>query len=100
MILINFFKVILCLAHILRIRRALSEEEINDLKSKIVTDNYTKPVKVWAYNAKSLELVNSLPFPSIGKAAKYFHILENRIARHLDTKLATIHKGEWIYFFY
>jgi hypothetical protein len=41
----------------------LSKEEIKNLKGNTITNLYTKPVKVWAYNAKSLELVNGSAFP-------------------------------------
>jgi len=78
----------------------LSMEEIINLERYILSNpTVLKVVKVWAYNAKTLESVNGSPFPSIGKAAKYYHILDNRIVRHLDTDLATIHDGQWIYFF-
>ena len=62
-----------------------------------------KPLKpkvlVWAYNAQTLELINSASFPSMQKCAEYLNSDYRSIAKHLDTKLATFIKGMWVYLF-
>ena len=62
-----------------------------------------KPLKpkvlVWAYDAQTLELINSAPFLSMQKCAEYLNSDYRSIAKHLDTKLATLRKGMWVYLF-
>jgi hypothetical protein len=47
-------------------------------------------IEVWAYNAKTFELINNSPFPSLQDAANYFNVNYRTITRHLDTKIATM----------
>lgn len=62
-----------------------------------------KPLKpkvlVWAYDAHTLELINSAPFLSMQKCAEYLNSDYRSIAKHLDTKLATLRTGMWVYLF-
>ena len=53
---------------------------------------------VWAYNAITLELINS-SFGNIQKAAEYFNVDYRSIVRHLDTELAT-RKGYYLIFLF
>ena len=43
-------------------------------------------MKVWAYDAKTLDLINNEPFSSISAAANYFNVNYRTISRNLDTK--------------
>lgn len=56
-------------------------------------------VEVWAYNAKTLELINDSPFYSLQSAASYFNVNYRTINRHLDKKLATTQNKTLVYFF-
>lgn len=56
-------------------------------------------VKVWAYNAQTLELITGLPFLSMQLAADYFGVDYRTIQYHLDTKLASWRNGVLVYFF-
>lgn len=56
-------------------------------------------LKVWAYNAKTFELIEGSPFPSLLFAANYFNVNYRTIRRHLDTKLATNQNKTLVYFF-
>ena len=56
-------------------------------------------VEVWAYCAKTLELIKESPFSSIQAAANYFNVNYRTISRHLDTKLATIQNNILVYLF-
>lgn len=56
-------------------------------------------IEVWAYCAKTLELINNSHFTSMQKAADYFNVVYTTIARHLDTELATKQGGQLVYFF-
>ena len=51
------------------------------------------------YNAKTFELINNSPFPSLLDAANYFNVDYRTITIHLDTKLATMQNKTWVYFF-
>lgn len=55
--------------------------------------------KIWAYDANSLELINSIPFAKLIEAAAYFRARPATIAKHTDTEKATIRKGILVYFF-
>lgn len=56
-------------------------------------------VKVWAYNAYTLELINGEAFINMQEAANYFNVGYRTIQNHLDTKLATSRNGQLIYWF-
>ncbi len=58
-----------------------------------------KKVEVWAYNAKTLDLINDSPFSSLLHAADYFKVNYRTIRRHMDTKLVTIQNKTPVYFF-
>ena len=63
-------------------------------------ENSIKPkVLVWAYDAHTLELINSAPFPSMQKCAEYLKSDYGSIAKHLDTKLAILRNGMLVYLF-
>ena len=79
--------------------RPLTNSEIKTLN--LVSENLQlgKKIKIWAYNAKTLELINNTPFPSLKDTANYFNVNYKTITRHLDTKLATIQNKTLVYFF-
>ena len=56
-------------------------------------------LEVWAYEAKTLNLINNAPFSSISAAANYFNVEYRTISRHLDTKVATNKNNLFVYFF-
>ena len=56
-------------------------------------------IKVWAYDATTLDLINNEPFPSISAAADSFNVNYRTINRHLDTKVATKQNKMSVYFF-
>jgi len=56
-------------------------------------------IKVWAYCAKTLELINNTYFTSMQQAANYFNVMYTTVARHLDKKLATKQGGRLVYLF-
>ena len=55
-------------------------------------------LKVWSYDAKTLELITDA-FRSIQKAADFFNVDYRSIQNHLDTKTATIKGGKLVLFF-
>ena len=79
--------------------RPLTDAEIKNLM--VVSQNLQlgNKVEVWVYNAKTLELVNNSPFPSLLYAANYFNVNYRTITIHLDTKLASMQNKTWVYFF-
>jgi hypothetical protein len=79
--------------------RPLDDKEIKSLIKVSKNLELGNKRKVWAYNAKTLELINNSPFPSIQLAANYFNVEYRTISRHLDTKLATLKKKIYVYFF-
>lgn len=56
-------------------------------------------MKVWAYDAKTLDMINNEPFSSISVAADYFNVNYRRISRNLDTKKFTKQNNMFIYLF-
>lgn len=44
-------------------------------------------MKVWAYDAQTLDLINNEPFSSISAAADYFNVNYRTISRNLDTQI-------------
>lgn len=79
--------------------RPLDNKEIKSLLKVSQNLELGNKREVWAYNAKTLELINNSPFPSIQLAANYFNVEYRTISRHLDTKLATLKKKIYVYFF-
>jgi hypothetical protein len=79
--------------------RPLTDREIKNLI--LVSENLQlgNKVKVWVYNAKTFELINNSPFPSLLDTANYFNVNYRTITRHLDTKLATMQNKTLVYFF-
>ena len=77
----------------------LTEEEIKNLL--LASENLQLGIKiqVWAYKAKTFELINNSPFPSVKDAANYFNVNYRTITRHLDTKLATTQNKLLVYLF-
>jgi len=79
--------------------RPLLELEINKLQGLSETVKLGNKQVIFAYDAKTLELINNSPFASIQLAAMYFKVNYRTISRHLDTKLATRQDKKNIYFF-
>ena len=79
--------------------RPLEESEIKSLRELSEDIRTGNKVKVWAYDALNLDLVNNEPFSSISDAADYFNVNYRTINRHLDTKLATKQNKMSVYFF-
>ena len=79
--------------------RPLIELEINKLKGLSERVKFGNKQVVFAYDAKTLELINNSPFPSIQSAAECFKVNSRTISRHLNTKLATRQNKKNIYFF-
>jgi len=73
----------------------------SDIKSLLKQPNVKmgQKIKVWAYNANTLELINNSAFISILDAATYFKVNYRTISRHLETKKATYQDGTLVYFF-
>ncbi len=79
--------------------RPLKDNEIQSLLEKSDNLNFGGTKKIWAYDANSLELINSIPFAKLIDAAAYFRVRPSTIAKHTDTEKATIRKGILVYFF-
>ena len=79
--------------------KPLKESEIQSLKKLSEDITLGNKIKVWAYDATTLDLINNEPFPSITVAADYFNINYRTINRHLDTKVATKQNKMSVYFF-
>lgn len=54
--------------------KPLTEEEFEDLIELSSKEVKRPSVTVWAYDAKTLELINGSPFDSMKKAADYFNV--------------------------
>ena len=54
---------------------------------------------VWAYKARTLKLINNLPFTSLQNCAEYFKVEYRAIKNNLDTELAVSKNGQLVYFF-
>ena len=59
--------------------------------------NHSASIRVWVYNAITLELINGKPFNSIGEAARFFDILLKTITYFLDRWKPE--KSQGLYFF-
>jgi|HigsolmetaGSP11D_1036233.scaffolds.fasta_scaffold05338_2 hypothetical protein len=79
--------------------KPLEESEIQSLKKLSEDIRLGNKIKVWAYDATTLDLINNEPFPSISDAADYFKVNYRTIKRHLDTKVATKQNKMSVYFF-
>ena len=77
----------------------LTGEEIKNLILASENLQLGNKILVWAYKAKTFELINNSPFPSLLDAANYFNVNYRTITRHLETKLATTQNKILVYFF-
>lgn len=79
--------------------RPLEYIEIESLKELSESITLGNKVKVWAYDAKILDLINNEPFFSISAAADYFNVNYRTISRNLDTKNFTKQNNMLVYLF-
>jgi len=79
--------------------KPLTNAEVKKLKSMSENLQLGNKKKVWAYDAKTLNLITNKPFISLEEAAKYFNINYRTVKRHLDTKLATMQNGKLVFLF-
>lgn len=79
--------------------RPLTNKEINSLHKIWIEPLTPKTQEVWAYNAKSMELINNSSFVSMQKCAEFFNVDYRSISNNLDTKLAINKSGQFIYLF-
>lgn len=80
--------------------RKLKATEIKSLLKQSGKVKMGQKVKVWAYNANNLELINNSAFNSIWDAAAYFKVNYRTISRHLETKKATYQDDTIVYLFF
>lgn len=79
--------------------KPLTNKELENLL-KFNLSGYTPGgVKIWVYNADTLELINGLPFKSKREVCSYFNVTYTTLVRHLDTELATKKGGKLVYIF-
>lgn len=79
--------------------KPLTSEELANLFELSKKKPLHLKVSVWAYNAKTFELINNTPFTSMQKCAEYFNLDYRTILDKLDTELATQQNGQLLYFF-
>lgn len=79
--------------------RLLTDKEINSLREIWILEPLTRKTQVWAYDAKSLGLINNSSFESMQKCAEFFNVDYRSISNNLDTKLTTNKGGRFIYLF-
>nr|NP_074959.1 orf699 [Podospora anserina] len=79
--------------------RPLEELEITSLRKLSKDVTLGNKIKVYAYNAITLDLINNEPFSSLSDTADYFNVNYRTITRHLDTKFATKQNNMSVYFF-
>lgn len=79
--------------------RPITDKEIKNLLQASENLQLGNKKEVWAYNAKTFELINNSPFPSLQDTANYFNVNYRTITRHLDTKIATMQNKTLVYFF-
>lgn len=79
--------------------RPLENSEIKSLLKDSGDVRLGNKVKVWVYDAVTMDLINNEPFSSITVAAAYFNVGYRTISHHLDTKLATKQNKMHVYFF-
>lgn len=79
--------------------RQLYNEHIEKLIESTQPSVSGKKLKVWAYIAQTLKLINGLPFTTLLLAAHYFSVNTRTIRRHLDTKLSIFLNKTLVYFF-
>jgi len=73
--------------------------ELDSLLELYLSDSMPGKVKVWAYSAKTLELINNSAFKTLKEAGSYFNVKYTTIAKHLDTELSTKLGGDFVYLF-
>lgn len=79
--------------------RPLTDKEINSLRKIWTLEPLSHKTQVWAYDAKSTELINNSSFVSMQKCAEFFNVDYRSISKNLDTKLAINKGGQFIYLF-
>jgi group I intron endonuclease len=77
----------------------LDSAQFNSLLELSKEKPISSKISVWVYNAKTMELINDTPFPSMQKCADYFKLDYRTISIHLDTMLATFKNEMLVYFF-
>ncbi len=66
----------------------LNKKEVQDLIDLTTIKVSDQKPKVWAYEAKTLKLVNNSVFDSMKKTADFFNVEYRSILKYLDSKLA------------
>ena len=79
--------------------KPLTDKELDSLLELYLSDSMPGKVKVWAYSAKTLELINNSAFNTLKEAGSYFNVKYTTIAKHLDTELSTKLGGDFVYLF-
>lgn len=79
--------------------RLLTDIEINSLREIWISEPLTRKTQVWAYDVKSMELINNSSFVSMQKCAEFFNVDYRSISNNLDTKLTINKGGQFIYLF-
>lgn len=79
--------------------RPLEDKEIEKFLMTSESISLGNKLEVWAYESKTLNLINNKPFSSISAAAKYFCVDYRTISRHLDTKVVTYKQNFSVYLF-
>ncbi len=77
----------------------LEDIEIKNLKELSQSITLGNKVKVWAYDAKTWDLIENRPFSSIFEAANYFNVNYRTISRNLDTNKITKQNSMLVYLF-
>jgi len=77
----------------------LNREGLESLLALYLSDSTPGKVKVWAYCANTLELINNSFFNTLKEAGNFFDMKYTTIAKHLDTELPTKQGGRLIYLF-
>lgn len=79
--------------------RPLKDIEIKSLKEISECISLGNKVKVWVYDAKTLDLINNKSFSSISTTAGYFNVNYRTISRNLDTEKYTKQNNMLVYLF-
>ncbi len=76
---------------------SLDQIELDKLKDIYSIRKYNN-LKVWFYDAKSLELISDV-FSSMKKLAEYFNVDYRSLLKHLDTNIASLKGGKLVLLF-
>jgi len=79
--------------------KPLSDKELQELVELSIIQAKKPQIKVWAYEAKTLKLINNSAFDSMSKTGDYFNVDYRSISSNLDTKSAVNKNSMWVYFF-